>query len=98
MHRRQILQSVPALVAALGSSAMRATAQEEARTSTDVTARLARYMVASRDRQLPTGVTQAAKHRILDTLGAIVSGSRLKPGEMAIRYVKALGGAAEASV
>ena len=41
---------------------------------------------------------QAAKHRILDTLGAIVSGARLKPGEMAIRYVQAVGGAAEASV
>ena len=36
--------------------------------------------------------------RILDTLGAIVSGAKLKPGEMAIRYVRAQGGAAEASV
>jgi len=55
-------------------------------------------MVAARDRQLPSEVVQAAKHRILDTLGAIVSGARLKPGEMAIRYVQAVGGAAEASV
>jgi 2-methylcitrate dehydratase PrpD len=39
-----------------------------------------------------------AKHRILDTLAAIVSGSHLKPGEMAIRYARAQGGAAEATV
>jgi 2-methylcitrate dehydratase PrpD len=29
-----------------------------------------------------------AKHQILDTLGAMVSGSRLKPGEMAIRFLR----------
>jgi 2-methylcitrate dehydratase PrpD len=40
----------------------------------------------------------AAKHRILDTLGAIVSGAKLKPGEMAVRYVQTLGGASEASI
>src|SRR5207253_7134159 len=38
------------------------------------------------------------KHHIVDTLGAIVSGARLKPGEMAIRYVRAQGGVPEASV
>ena len=32
------------------------------------------------------------KHRILDTLGAMVSGSRMKPGEMALKYVRTLGG------
>jgi 2-methylcitrate dehydratase PrpD len=34
----------------------------------------------------------------LDTLAAMVSGAHLKPGEMAIRYARAQGGAAEASV
>jgi 2-methylcitrate dehydratase PrpD len=43
-------------------------------------------------------VLRDAKHRILDTIGAIVSGARLKPGEMAIRYVRAEGGKPEASV
>jgi len=55
-------------------------------------------MAASRNAELPPEVILAAKHRILDTLGAIVSGAKLKPGEMAIRYVRAQGGAAEASV
>jgi 2-methylcitrate dehydratase PrpD len=55
-------------------------------------------MVAARDRDLAPRVAQAAKHRILDTLAAMVSGARLKPGEMAIRFVRAQGGVAEASV
>src|SRR6059036_1820133 len=55
-------------------------------------------MVAARDRELPPNVILAVKHRILDTLAAIVSGARLQPGEMAIRYVRAQGGIGEASV
>ena len=100
MQRRQILETVGSLLAATALRPVAAARrfEQEGRASTDLTSRLARYMVAARDRQLPSEVVQAAKHRILDTLGAIVSGARLKPGEMAIRYVQAVGGAAEASV
>ena len=62
----------------------------------DVTGRLARYMAEARRRSLPPHVAREARHRILDTLAAMVSGSRLKPGEMAIRYARAQGGVAEA--
>jgi 2-methylcitrate dehydratase PrpD len=55
-------------------------------------------MVAARDRELPPAVKQATKHRILDTIAAIVSGARLPAGEMAIRYVREQGGATEASI
>jgi 2-methylcitrate dehydratase PrpD len=55
-------------------------------------------MVEARERALPPEVARDARHRILDTLAAMVSGSHLKPGEMAIRYVRAQGGAEEASV
>ena len=64
----------------------------------DITGRLARYMAEARERSLAPHVAQDAKHRILDTLAAMVSGSRLKPGEMAIRYARAQGGVAEATV
>ena len=67
-------------------------------TSADLTGQVARYMVEARTRTLPPDVAREAKHRILDTLGAIVSGARLKPGEMAIRYIRAQGGTPEASV
>jgi 2-methylcitrate dehydratase PrpD len=59
---------------------------------------LARYMAEARHRSLPPEVAQAGKHRILDSLGAIVSGARLKAGELAIRYVRLQGGLPEASV
>src|SRR2546423_8731544 len=64
----------------------------------DLTGRLARYMVAAREQSLPPKTLLDVKHRVLDALGAIVSGSRLKPGEMAIRYIRAQGGVPEASV
>ncbi len=64
----------------------------------DVTGRLARYMAEARERDLPPEVARDARHRILDTLAAMVSGAHLKPGEMAIRYARAQGGVAEATV
>ena len=95
MQRRQILQSIGGLMAA---AALRPVRTARAQDSADVTGRLARYMAAARDRELPSEVVLAAKHRILDTLGAIVSGAQLKPGEMAIRFVRAQGGAPEVSI
>src|SRR5881409_4143221 len=66
--------------------------------ATDITGQLAQYMAEARRRSLPPEVAQAGKHRILDALGAIVSGSRLKAGELAVRYVRLQGGVPEASV
>jgi len=65
---------------------------------TDITGQLAQYMAEAKHRSVPPEVTEAAKHRILDTFGAMVSGARLKAGEMAIRYVGLQGGLPEASV
>src|ERR1044071_4040732 len=64
----------------------------------DVTGRLARYMAGARERSLAPQVAREARHRILDTLAAMVSGSRLKAGAVAIRYAQAQGGIAEATV
>jgi 2-methylcitrate dehydratase PrpD len=55
-------------------------------------------MVEAGRQTLPPAVAREAKHRILDTLGAMVSGARMKPGEMAIRYVRGQGGVPEACV
>jgi 2-methylcitrate dehydratase PrpD len=106
--RRSVLKGAGGLVAtAFPAAAARPEGQAEPRTpprggdsraSADVTGRLARYMVEARDRQLPASVTRDAKHRILDTIGAMISGAVLKPGVLAIRYVRAQGGTAESSV
>ncbi|MBE0620296.1 MAG: MmgE/PrpD family protein [Burkholderiales bacterium] len=66
--------------------------------STDITGRLAKYMAEARQRTLAPEVAREARHRILDSLAAMVSGAQLKPGEMAIKYTRSQGGIAEASV
>ncbi len=63
-----------------------------------VIADLSAYMAAALGQDLPAEVAEKAKHHILDTLGAMVSGARLKPGERAIAYVRDQGGKAEAQV
>jgi 2-methylcitrate dehydratase PrpD len=88
--------AVPAQGAAPGTS-NRGAVEPPARLA-DITGHLARYMVESRGRALPMEVATAARHRILDTLGAMVSGARLKPGQMAAEFVRAQGGVPEASV
>ncbi len=65
---------------------------------TDITGQLARYMAEARHQSLAPAVAEAAKHRILDSIGAIVSGTRLKAGGLAHRYVRLQGGVQEASV
>jgi 2-methylcitrate dehydratase PrpD len=67
-------------------------------TTVDVTGQLAAYMARARDMRLPPNVAQDGKHRILDGLAAIVSGSHLPAGEMAIAFARAQGGVAEATV
>jgi 2-methylcitrate dehydratase PrpD len=61
----------------------------------NLTGNLAAYMAEARNRPLPPDVDREAKHRILDSLAAIVSGSTLKPGQMALQYVHTLGGTPE---
>jgi 2-methylcitrate dehydratase PrpD len=56
------------------------------------------YISTSLDRPLPAEADERAKLHILDTLAAIVSGSRLLPGEQAISYVGSQGGTPEALV
>jgi 2-methylcitrate dehydratase PrpD len=67
-------------------------------TTIDITGQLAAYMAQARDMRLAPHVAQEAKHRILDALAAIVSGSHLPAGEMAIHFARAQGGVAEATV
>ena len=60
--------------------------------------RLSTYIAAALRRPLPPAVVEKTKHHILDTIAAMVSGSRLTPGKKAIAYAKTLGGAKEACV
>ncbi len=59
---------------------------------------LSAYIAGALKRPLPEEVVEKTKHHALDTIAAMVSGSRLLPGKKAIAYVKTLGGAPEACV
>jgi 2-methylcitrate dehydratase PrpD len=63
-----------------------------------LTRRIADYAVAAAATPLPEGVVEKAKHHVLDTIAAMVSGAALPPGRFARDYVRGLGGADEASV
>ena len=59
---------------------------------------LSRYMVEARTAVLPEEVALKAKHHILDTIAAMVSGTTLEPGKLAIKYAEMVGGTPEAQV
>lgn len=59
---------------------------------------LSRYIAGALKRKLPAEVAERAKCHLVDTLAAIVSGSRLLPGKCAIAYVKPFRGMREAGV
>ncbi|MBI2872000.1 MAG: MmgE/PrpD family protein [Chloroflexi bacterium] len=65
---------------------------------TPIMQRLSAYIAAAPERSLPPEVAERTKHHILDTVAAMVSGSRLKPGVLAIQLARAQGGTPEALV
>jgi len=60
--------------------------------------RLSRYLARAPRKRLPAEVAEKTKHHLLDTVAAMVSGSRLLPGRKGISFVKTLGGTKEACV
>jgi 2-methylcitrate dehydratase PrpD len=59
---------------------------------------LATYIAKAGKKPLPKPVKEKTKHHVLDTIAAMVSGSRLLPGERAISFIKTQGGTPEATV
>jgi 2-methylcitrate dehydratase PrpD len=60
--------------------------------------KLSRYMSEAAARALPDEVVEKAKHHILDTMAAMISGSEIRPGRAAIEFVRAYGGREVATV
>ena len=101
--RRWLLNASGAAIlsgALRGSSAQAAPApaRTDAETISPDTITLADYVAKALDRELPAEVVTRTKLHVLDTFAAMVSGSRLKPGELAARYVDSLGGKPQATV
>src|SRR5687767_827157 len=94
ISRRDLLQR-GALVfcsAALPSARLRAQVISPVMTT------LSSYMAGAKDRALPPEVVEKAKHHILDTFAAMVSGSELPPGRAALALARAQAGRPVATV
>jgi 2-methylcitrate dehydratase PrpD len=63
-----------------------------------VMTRLSTYMSEAKGRALPPEVVEKTRHHILDTFAAIISGSELAPGRVAIQFTRARGGEKVATV
>src|ERR1700681_4576515 len=73
-------------------------AADSVASAASVMATLAGYMSEAYGRALPDQVMQGAKHHILDTFAAMISGSQLPPGRQAIRFARAMRGQKIATV
>src|SRR3954451_15457657 len=67
-------------------------------TTSPLTQALSEYIASAAGRPLLPAVAEKTRHHVLDTLAAIISGSRLKAGKLATGYVARLAGTPEATV
>jgi 2-methylcitrate dehydratase PrpD len=96
MTRREMLTRAGGLVAA---SALPVRFGLAAETSiSPVMVRLSTWMSEAQGRALPDEVIEKTKHHILDTFAAMISGSGLPPGRVAIQFARAHTGEKVATV
>ena len=82
---------------ALGSVAL-PSLRLRAQSVSPVMTTLSGYMAGAKDRALPPDVVENAKHHILDTFAAMLSGSELPPGRAALALARAQAGRPVATV
>ena len=82
LTRRDVLQRA---CGAFAVAAIPARAATNAAAVSEVTAKLGAYMSEAAARVLPREVMEQAKYHILDTFAAMISGSELAPGKIAIQ-------------
>src|SRR5467141_1403414 len=88
----RVIPPAAAFASAAGSQ------DEAAQGVSPVMDKLSRYMSEACERALPDDVVEKAKHHIVDTLAAMISGSEIRPGHAAIEFVRAYGGKEVATV
>ena len=96
LYRRQAmrLSGLGALAPVLGVSGPAPAAEAPG----PVMAELSAYMAAATATPLPEGAAEAARHHLLDTFAAMLSGAALRPGRQAHRYARAQGGSGPATI
>ena len=96
MNRRRVLGMTAMTATGLAVSQARVSAQSPG-PGPEMSA-LSAYMSAAATRVLPAEAAEHAKHHLLDTLAAMISGSELRPGQAALRYVSSHAGKGAATV
>src|SRR5262245_7274141 len=94
VSRRELLKTAGLAIAASVAPRARLLAQPPG----PVMTRLSAYMADAAGRALPPEVVEHAKHHILDTFAAMLSGTELPPGQAALRFAKAQGGKTTATI
>src|SRR5258708_6644282 len=94
MNRRSVLGTMATTAMGLALSPARGLAQAPGPEMSALSA----YMSAAATRALPADAAEHAKHHLLDTLAAMISGSELPPGQAALRYIRAHGGKGAATI
>jgi 2-methylcitrate dehydratase PrpD len=95
LTRRRLLQAVGgSLTAAIFPRRMALAGEPPSAVMT----KLSTYMSEARSRSLPPEVLEKAKHHILDTFAAMISGAELAPGRAAIQFSRVYGGEKVATV
>ncbi len=93
LSRRGMLARAGGIIAAFPATWARA-----AQPTSPVMTRLSAYMSEAQGRALPAEVVEKAKHHILDTFAAMISGFQLAPGRAAIQFARSYGGEKVATV
>ena len=89
LTRRSLLQRAAMLAAAGAFRPLMALAADDI---SPVMTKLSQYMADARNHPLPENALQETKNHVLDTFAAMVSGSELKPGMLAIEFARNYGG------
>ena len=96
--RRRRLPLLGAAAASLAWSARASRPALAAEAPGPAMAELSAYMAGATGAALPPGVVEGAKHHLLDTFAAMISGAKLLPGQQALRFARAHGGSGPCTV
>jgi len=98
MNRRSFVNRGALALCSVALPRLTLRAQSAVQRVSPVMSALSAYMAAAKERALPPEVAEKAKHHILDTVAAMVSGSELPPGRAALALARAQAGRPVATV
>jgi len=93
LSRRDLVQRAAwVLAAAAIPGGAQLAAEDSSLSISPMMLKLSTYMSEARNAPLPEKVLQETQHHILDTFAAMISGSELPPGRVALKFARSYGG------